>query len=200
MRQASLADLITEFRRRTACSGSPDSSARLHLRDQLFREAGGLNYDDISHEFQTLARQLRWPPQATLKDFRHAFATMLGNSPLAEAYKKYLMGQSPGPAALHAYTHLNQLREQFQAAVGGAWAELLAAINQAPGNSKVTLAPCRDRGPVPRRADAARSTIRPSVPCSPARPTGQGHAACPTPPRRSYGTQHVCHQVVTAHG
>ena len=65
-----------------------------------------------------------------MKDFRHAFATMLGNTPMAEAYKKYLMGQSPGKTALNAYTHINQLREQFRAGVNHVWPVLIEAIQR----------------------------------------------------------------------
>jgi hypothetical protein len=49
---------------------------------------------------------------------------------MAEAYKKYLMGQSPGRAALNAYTHLTQLREQFRAAVAREWPEVIAAVQR----------------------------------------------------------------------
>jgi hypothetical protein len=42
------------------------------------------------------------------------FATILGSTSTAEAYKKYLMGQAPGRAALNAYTHLNELRPQLE--------------------------------------------------------------------------------------
>jgi hypothetical protein len=130
LREASLADLIRELQERCAASQECSSAERLRLREQILREAGGLTYDHVEQEFQGVARRLRWPRAATLKDFRHAFATMLGNTPMAEAYKKYLMGQSPGKAALNAYTHLTLLREQFQAAVNSAWPALIAAIRR----------------------------------------------------------------------
>jgi hypothetical protein len=77
-----------------------------------------------------LARRLGWPPQATLKDLRHLFATTLNNAALPESYRRYLMGQSPGKAALVAYTHLNELRQHFTAAAGRVWQPLLTALSQ----------------------------------------------------------------------
>ena len=130
LREASLADLIREFQARCAPSQARGHAERLRLRARLLQEAGGLSYDHIEQEFRRVARRLGWPAAATLKDFRHAFATMLGNTPMAEPYKKYLMGQSPGKAALNAYTHLTHLREQFQAAVNDAWQALIEAIQR----------------------------------------------------------------------
>jgi hypothetical protein len=77
-----------------------------------------------------LARRLGWPPQATLKDLRHLFATTLNNAALPESYRRYLMGQSPGKAALVAYTHLNELRQHFTAAAGRVRQSLLTALTQ----------------------------------------------------------------------
>jgi hypothetical protein len=130
LRGATLAELAAEFQRHCAASKSLDAAERLRLRDHVLREAGGMNYDHIEQEFHSVARALRWPAQATLKDFRHLFATMLGNTPMAEAYKKYLLGQSVGRAALAAYTHLNELRQQYDTAVRGAWTPLVEAILQ----------------------------------------------------------------------
>lgn len=130
LRQASLAELIEEFQNRCARSKPTGTAERIRLREQLLRQAGALNYDHVEQEFQRLARSLCWRPQATLKGFRHAFATMLGNTPMAEAYKKYLMGHSPGRSALIAYTHLNQLCEQFRQSATHAWPTLIEAIRQ----------------------------------------------------------------------
>jgi hypothetical protein len=128
--RASLADLIQEFQSRCSRSKALTRTECIGLRDQLLGEAGGLKYDHIEQEFHSVARRLRWPCRTTLKDFRHAFATMLGNTPIAEAYKKYLMGQSPGKSALNAYTHLNQVRDQFQAGVKHGWPVLIEAIQR----------------------------------------------------------------------
>jgi hypothetical protein len=127
---ATLAELTAEFQRRCAASKSLNAAERLRLRDQVFREAGGMNYDHVEQEFRSVAGRLGWPAQATLKDFRHLFATMLGNTPMAEAYKKYLLGQSVGRTALMAYTHLNELRLQYGASVRRAWTPLVEAILQ----------------------------------------------------------------------
>ncbi|MBM4072099.1 MAG: hypothetical protein FJ271_24710 [Planctomycetes bacterium] len=130
LRGTSLADLIAEFRNRCARHKSLDAAGRKRLRVELIRKAGGLNYDHIEQEFRGLATQLRWPPAATLKDFRHLFATTLGNTWMPEPYKRYLLGQSPGKAAILAYTHLNQLRQQFGCAINLEWPSLLQIINQ----------------------------------------------------------------------
>jgi hypothetical protein len=129
LRGAALEDLIGEYRRRSAAGGPLDAAGRLRLRDAVLREAGGLAYDHIEGEFRNLARRLGWPARATLKDFRHLFCTTLGNTPLPEGYRRYLMGQSPGRAAVVAYTHLNQLRQQFTDAVRREWSPLVEAIN-----------------------------------------------------------------------
>jgi hypothetical protein len=128
LRETSLEALIHEFQLRCASTQAQSHVQRVRLREQLVREAGGLTYDHIEQEFHGVAGRLRWPNAATLKDFRHVFATMLGGTPMSEAYKKYLMGQSPGKAALNAYTHLTQVREQFQAAINHAWPRLIETI------------------------------------------------------------------------
>lgn len=129
LRGASLSDLFGEFRDRCGRQKSLDAVGRKQLRVELVHKAGGINYDHVEQEFRTLTRRLKWPPLATLKDFRHLFATMIGNTPMAEAYKKYLLGQSPGKSAILAYTHLNQLRKEFAAAINREWPALLEAIN-----------------------------------------------------------------------
>jgi len=58
-----------------------------------------------------------WPRQATLKDFRHLFASALANPGVPEACQQYLLGQTPSRTAITAYTHLNGVREQYLAAV-----------------------------------------------------------------------------------
>ena len=62
-------------------------------------------------------RRLQWPSTATIKDFRHLFATCLENAGMPEHYRKYLMGQSPGRAAIVTYTHLNEIRQRYEEAV-----------------------------------------------------------------------------------
>jgi hypothetical protein len=130
VQQASLAELIAEFRNRCARQRSLDAAGRKQLRVQLIQKAGGLNYDHVEQEFRALATQLQWPLHATLKDFRHLFATTLGNTLMPEPYKQYLLGQSSGKAAILAYTHLNQLRQQFADAINREWPSLLQTINQ----------------------------------------------------------------------
>jgi integrase len=129
-RAESLDDLIGRYRQECSTGRANEAVAQVRIRNKLLRNAGALKYDDIEQEFRVISRQLKWPREATLKDFRHGFATMLGNSPLADHYVKYLMGHSPGRAALTAYTHLNQLREQFSNAIRQQWPALLVTIRQ----------------------------------------------------------------------
>lgn len=81
-------------------------------------------------EFTKVIRGLGWPAAATLKDLRHLFATTLTNAGVAEPYVRYLMGHAPGKAALVAYTHLDQLRRHYTAALEGEWSPLLDAIGR----------------------------------------------------------------------
>ncbi|HKB41103.1 MAG TPA: hypothetical protein VKD72_32040 [Gemmataceae bacterium] len=128
LRERSLEQITAEYRRRCGASKKPDAATRRRLRDEVLADAGGLRYDDIEREFRSLARQLGWPRQATLKDLRHLFATTMNNASLPETYRRYLMGQSPGKAALTAYTHLNELHRHFAEAVRREWQPLLDAV------------------------------------------------------------------------
>jgi hypothetical protein len=47
---------------------------------------------------------------------------------MPEFYRRYLMGHSPGTAAIVAYTHLNQLRQQFLGAIQGEFLPVARAI------------------------------------------------------------------------
>jgi hypothetical protein len=130
LRGRSLGGLVAEFRRRCAAAKRLGANDREDLRDAVLGDAGGLRYDHIEQEFGTLAGRLGWPAAATLKDLRHLFATALGNAAVPEGYRRYLMGQSPGKAAVVAYTHLNQLRQQYAGAVRREWGTLVEAICQ----------------------------------------------------------------------
>lgn len=128
LRGASLEALVTEYRQRCATEMVNTAGRRRHVRDAVFRDAGGLSYDHIQGEFLSLARRLHWPAQATLKDLRHLFATSMNNASLPEAYRRYLMGQAPSRAAVTAYTHLNDLARVYSEAVRREWQPLIDAI------------------------------------------------------------------------
>jgi hypothetical protein len=130
LRGVSLAEIVAEYRRRCTAQGSATASDRLHLRDAVLREAGGLTYDHVQGEFTALTRRLHWPAQATLKDLRHVFATAMNNAAMPESYRRYLMGQAPGRAAIVAYTHLHELKRHYAEAVHKEWPALLTAINR----------------------------------------------------------------------
>ena len=61
-----------------------------------------------------IAGALGWPKQATLKDLRHLFATSMANAGMPEPTRQYLLGHSSGRAAIHVYTHINHLPEQYE--------------------------------------------------------------------------------------
>ena len=123
-------DLRTMYAQRCGQRSCRSAADRLRIRDQLFREVGGLCYDHIEHEFRRIARQLHWTPSATLKDFRHLFSTTLQNAGMPEFYMRYLMGHSPGREAIVAYSHLNELRERYQEAVERELRPLVTAVTR----------------------------------------------------------------------
>jgi hypothetical protein len=116
---ATQSELTTEFQRRCVEVPRLAATARVAIRNQLLSAAGGLNYDLIEREFHAVADRLQWPPQATLKDFRHLFSTSLENCGVGEFYRRYFMGHSLGRTPIATYTHLNQLQAQFQKAIEG---------------------------------------------------------------------------------
>ena len=107
------------------------SSKSRQDRDQLIRDSGGLTYDHIEHEFKKIAGRLDWPAAATLKDFRHLFNTEMQNAGMPEFYRRYLLGQSPGRSSLVNYTHLNDLRHQYEQAVNKTLKPLLTVVSHA---------------------------------------------------------------------
>lgn len=129
LRTAALPDLIAEYQQRCAQAKNTTAVDRDLIRERLLKDAGGIDYDHIQDEFTTLAKQLAWPVAATLKDLRHLFATTMNNAAMPEAYRKYLLGQAPGRAAITAYTHLNDLPRHYAEAVRREWAPLVAAVN-----------------------------------------------------------------------
>ena len=58
------------------------------------------------------------------------FATCLENAGMPEHYRKFLMGQSPGRAAIVTYTHLNEIRQRFNDAVEKTLRPLVDAIER----------------------------------------------------------------------
>jgi integrase len=130
LRGASVAELIGEYRSRCERANAKTAADRARCRDGVLRDAGGLGYDHVQGEFAKLAAGLGWPAAATLKDLRHLFATALNNAGVPDGYVRYLMGHAPGKAAVVAYTHLDQLRRHYSAALRQEWAPLLDAVNE----------------------------------------------------------------------
>ncbi len=128
MWSASLESVIAEFQRRCSEAGAPSVPQRLSMCDQVMKDAGALGYKNVQVEFAKLARRLKWSREATLKDFRHAFATAMMNAGMPEPYRQFLMGHAQGKAAIVNYSHLNQIRAQYEAAVRCEWQELIGAL------------------------------------------------------------------------
>ena len=123
-----LEELAAEFERRSRQAAASSAAGRLRLRDGIIRDAGGLSYDRIAGEFGRVARAIRWPKSATLKGFRHLFATTVANGGLAEHERRYLMGHAPGRDAIHVYTHLNELADHYRAVAEDLWSGVLEVI------------------------------------------------------------------------
>jgi hypothetical protein len=127
---SSLPNLEQEFQDRCTKAANLTAAQKLQIRDDVLHEAGGINYDHIEGEFKKLARQLHWPAAATVKDFRHLFSSLLENAGVPEFYRRYLMGQSPGKAAIVHYTHLNKIKEHFERAVKQEFRPIVKAIEK----------------------------------------------------------------------
>lgn len=130
MAGASLEHLAAEFRRRCALEKAPTAARRETIRTEVLKLAGGLAYDQIYDEFAGLHRRLAWPAAATLKDLRHLFSTTLANAGIPEFYRRYLMGHSPGKAAIVSYTHLNELKERYQESLERGFEPIVKAVRQ----------------------------------------------------------------------
>lgn len=124
----SLEEVGDELRRRLQAGAVISAAKRQRLRDEVLHDAGATNYDRIDAEFRGVVREFHWGKQATLKDFRHLFLTSLANAGLAEPYRQYLAGQAQSTAPVMNYTHLNQVREQYERAVRQEWAPLVEAL------------------------------------------------------------------------
>jgi len=111
-RSPPLKEMAADFHQRTQNVSSVVQ--RRVIRDELLRDSGGLTYDHVEGEFHRMAKCLQWSRSATLKGFRHLVATTLENGGMPEFYRRFLMGQSPGRSAIVTYTHLNQLRRQYE--------------------------------------------------------------------------------------
>ena len=122
--------LVTEFQRRCEVVAVRTIADRYRARDQLLRDAGGITYDHIVGEFSRITRRLGWPASATIKDFRHLVATSLENAGMPEHYRRFILGQSPGRAAIVTYTHLNEVRQKFTAAVQQTLGPIVDAIDR----------------------------------------------------------------------
>jgi integrase len=124
----SRSELIAEYQRRLSRHVSLNAKIRRNVRTQLLREEGALEYDHIHGEFQNVAKQLNWPASATLKGFRHLFATSLENNGCPVSYRQYFMGQSQGRSAIVRYTHLDELSRHFSDLVVNRYAPIIAAL------------------------------------------------------------------------
>ncbi len=127
---ASLPEMVTEFTKRSCNQGNQKAGAVARIRDCVLRDAGALTYKMIEGEFGKIAGALGWPAAATLKDFRHSCNTALANGGMPEHERRYLLGQTPGKAAIVTYTHLNKLAEHYRSAIDQEMAPLLAILQR----------------------------------------------------------------------
>ena len=123
-------EMRTSYSNRIKERKTTSAAEAIKLRGEIHWQSGGLNYDLINKEFRQIHDRLGWTKSATLKDFRHLFSTCMGNAGIPDYYRKYLMGQSQGKAAIVQYTHLNQLKEHFQKAIHEQMGPILQALNQ----------------------------------------------------------------------
>jgi integrase len=140
LRDASFDTLVEEHRRRCAKANATSASERATIRDRLLHDAGAMTYKMIQGEFTNIASQLGWPKQATLKDFRHLFATSMANGGVPEHERQYLMGQSPGKAVILQYTHVNRLREHYLDALRREMGPVLEVLDRPRAVPENTLA------------------------------------------------------------
>ncbi|MCA9252016.1 MAG: hypothetical protein R3E58_02865 [Phycisphaerae bacterium] len=130
----SLDQLKTEFGRRCIKQKAATAAAKQRVRDSIIRDAGGLTYDLINGEFHRIARQLGWPKTATLKDFRHLFASVLSDSGIPEPERRYLLGHAPSRDAITRYTHLFNLSEHYIGMVESHWSEVIEVLRGSNNN------------------------------------------------------------------
>ena len=124
----SLNQLIHEYERHCEQAKATSAAAKQKIRDGVIRDAGGLTYDLVNGEFHRIARRLKWPARATLKDFRHLFATVLANGGMPEHERRYLMGHAPGKEAIVTYTNMDRLADHYRCAVEREYAALLTIL------------------------------------------------------------------------
>ena len=120
--------VVAVFQERCQKRSASTATQRRADRDDVLRQAGALKYDKIEQEFRQVARQLNWPASATLKDFRHLFSTLMQNAGMPEFYRQFLMGHAPNRAAIASYTHLDDIRSHYEAAISRTFEPITAAI------------------------------------------------------------------------
>ncbi len=131
----SLDKLTKEFERRCADKKATTAAAKQRIRDTIIRDAGGLTYDLINGEFHRVARRLGWPKAASLKDFRHLFASVLSDAGIPEPERRYLMGHAPSRDAITKYTHLLNLSKHFSDMVESHWSKVIEVLRESKNSN-----------------------------------------------------------------
>jgi integrase len=131
----SLPELIEVYHHRLG-EGPLTTKEREQIRDGVIRDAGGLDYDRIQREYRCLARQLKWPQAATLKDFRHLFSTAMANGGMPEHERRFLLGHAPSKDAIARYTHLNKIAQHYLEAVQREFHLILKAAHPGGGGDR----------------------------------------------------------------
>lgn len=122
--------LVAEFEERCRTMRNGGAQAIQEIQRDVLSDAGAITYKIIQGEFAKIAKTLKWPRAATLKDFRHSCNTALANGGVPEHERRYLLGQHPGQGAIVVYTHLNKLTEHYMAACESELAPVLRVLRQ----------------------------------------------------------------------
>lgn len=146
--ERALEELTKVFQIRIVDSGH-DAAGQEVVRDRLLREAGGLTYDDIHAEFQRISHRLKWPRTATIKGFRHLFATTMTNAGMPEPYRKFFMGHAPGRDPIVGYTHLDRARHHLETALKSECSGMLRVVRDRSSKT----------GPLPIDSNAKRPSF-----------------------------------------
>ena len=98
------------------------------MANQLWREMGAIETDDLRTEFMRLTRRMGLPQLTAPKMLRHLFATCLQDANVDPLIRSQLMGHAPAAGSVHSslgmtglYTHTRPetMRRQLTEALRG---------------------------------------------------------------------------------
>lgn len=109
--------------------GHCSAASRLKVLANLFHDAGGVSYDQLSHEFQQMVGCANLTSHPTLKSLRHFFAAALEKANISYFTRKYFMGHRVRRDPLAVYTSINfdEIRSEFDRLLNGPMAPIITA-------------------------------------------------------------------------